>query len=71
MPGMAEAHAHITWPSSTERRVKRFKLPVEETMLHAARNARVLLEAGCTTANSPGALADRVEVVLRDEIAGG
>ena len=71
MPGMVEAHAHVTWPSSTERRVKGFKLPVEETMLHAARNARVLLEAGFTSAYSAGALGDRVEVVLRDEIAGG
>jgi imidazolonepropionase-like amidohydrolase len=71
MPGMVEAHAHITWPSSTERRVAGFKLPVEETMLHSARNARVLLEAGFTSAYSAGALGDRIEVVLRDEIAGG
>jgi imidazolonepropionase-like amidohydrolase len=71
MPGMVEAHAHLTWPSSTERIVRRFKQPIEEMTLHATRNARVLLDHGFTAAYSAGALADRLEAVLRDEIDGG
>lgn len=71
MPGMVEAHGHITWPSSTERFEPRFVLPPEEMMLTAARNARILLDQGFTSIFSAGALGDRIEVVLRDEFARG
>jgi imidazolonepropionase-like amidohydrolase len=71
MPGMVEAHGHITWPSSTERFEPRFVLPPEEMMLTAARNARILLDQGFTSVFSAGALGDRIEVVLRDEFARG
>lgn len=71
MPGMVEAHGHLTWPSSTERFEPRFMLPPEEMMLAAARNARILLDHGFTSVFSAGALGDRIEVVLRDEFARG
>jgi imidazolonepropionase-like amidohydrolase len=71
MPGLVEAHGHLTWPSSTERIIHHFELPTEEMMLAAARNARVVLDHGFTSVYSAGALGERVEVVLRDEIKGG
>ena len=71
MPGMIEAHGHISWPSSTERFEPRFMLPPEEMMLAAARNARILLDQGFTSIFSAGALGERIEVVLRDEFARG
>ncbi|NML05879.1 amidohydrolase family protein [Sphingomonas sp. G-3-2-10] len=71
MPGMIEAHGHLTWPSSTERFEPRFMLPPEEMMLAAARNGRILLDHGFTSVFSAGALGERIEVVLRDEFARG
>jgi imidazolonepropionase-like amidohydrolase len=71
MPGMVEAHAHLSWPSSIERFIPQFVLPPEEQLLATVRNARVLLESGFTSAYSAGALGERIEVVVRDEIDGG
>ena len=71
MPGMVEAHAHLTWPSSIERFVPEFVLPLEEMMLVTAQNARILLEGGFTSAYSAGALSERIEVVIRDDINKG
>jgi imidazolonepropionase-like amidohydrolase len=71
MPGMVEAHAHLSWPSSIERFIPQFVLPPEEQLLATIRNARVVLESGFTSAYSAGALGERLEVVVRDEINGG
>lgn len=71
MPGMVEAHAHLSWPSSTERFVPEFILPVEEMMIVTAQNARILLDQGFTSAYSAGALSERIEVVIRDNINKG
>lgn len=71
MPGLVEAHGHLTWPSSVERIIHRFELPPEEMTLAAARNARILLDHGFTSVYSAGALGERVEVVLRDDIRDG
>ncbi|MBI1683638.1 amidohydrolase family protein [Caulobacter hibisci] len=71
MPGMVEAHAHLSWPSSIERFIPDFVLPPEEQLLATVRNARVLLESGFTSAYSAGALGERIEVVVRNEIDGG
>lgn len=71
MPGMVEAHAHLTWPSSVERIVNSMKLPVEEHMLTTAQNARITLDHGFTSAYSAGALGERFEVALRDAIDRG
>jgi imidazolonepropionase-like amidohydrolase len=71
MPGLTEAHAHLTWPSSVERFVPGMHLPPEELALTAARNARILLDHGFTSAYSAGALSKRLEVVLRDQIDSG
>ena len=71
MPGLVEAHAHLSWPSSIERIVHGMQLPPEEQVLTTARNARILLDHGFTSAYSAGALGRRVEVALRDQIESG
>jgi imidazolonepropionase-like amidohydrolase len=71
MPGMVEAHAHLSWPSSIERFIPEFVLPPEEMLMATIRNARILLESGFTSAYSAGALGERIEIVVRDEINSG
>ena len=71
MPGMVEAHAHLTWPSSIERVVNTMKLPAEEHLLVTAQNARITLDHGFTSAFSAGSLGERFEVALRDMIDRG
>ena len=71
MPGLVEAHAHITWPTSVERVVNAMKLPLEEHLLVTAQNARILLDHGFTSAYSAGSLGERFEPALRDMIDAG
>src|SRR5438132_7209630 len=71
MPGMVEAHAHLSWPSSVGRIFDAMVLPPEEHLLVTARNARVTLEAGFASAYSAGSLGPRFELALREEIDGG
>lgn len=71
MPGMVEAHAHLTWGSSVEKIYHQFILPPEELEVAATRNARVLLDHGFTSAYSAGALGDGIEVRLAAAIAAG
>lgn len=71
MPGLVEAHAHLSWPSSVEKIYHQFVLPPEEMKVATWRNARVLLDHGFTSAYSAGALGETVETELRDAIAAG
>jgi len=71
MPGMVEAHAHLTWPTNVERTINAMKLPIEEHMLVTAQNARITLDYGFTSAYSAGSLGERIEPALRDMIDGG
>lgn len=71
MPGMVEAHAHLTWGSSVEKIYHEFILPPEELKVAAWRNARVLLDHGFTSAYSAGALGDGIEVELAQAIDAG
>lgn len=71
MPGLVEAHAHLSWPSSVERVIDTMKLPPEEHLLVTAQNARITLDHGFTSAYSAGALGERFEVALRDMIDAG
>ena len=71
MPGLVEAHAHLTWPSSVERVVNTMKLPLEEHLLVTAQNARILLDHGFTSAYSAGSLGEKFEPALRDRIDAG
>ena len=71
MPGLTEAHAHLSFPSSTDRIVNAMHLPAEEHLLVTAYNARKLLDCGFTSAYSAGSLGARFEIALRKEIDGG
>ena len=71
MPGMVEAHAHLTWGSSVEKIYHQFILPADELEVAATRNARVLLDHGFTSAYSAGALGEGIEVRLAAAIAAG
>ncbi len=71
MPGLVEAHAHLTWPTSVEKFVPGMSLPPEELTLTAARNARVLLDHGFTSAYSAGSLGKHIEPALKKEIDTG
>jgi imidazolonepropionase-like amidohydrolase len=75
MPGLVEAHAHLSWPSSVGRifngpNIAKL-LPPEEHLLVTAHNAHVTLQAGFTSAYSAGSLGTRFEVALKKEIEGG
>ena len=71
MPGMTEAHAHLTWPSSVEKFVPGMYLPPEELALTAARNARILLDHGFTSAYSAGSLSKKLEISLHEHLTSG
>ena len=71
MPGMVEAHTHVTWASSVEKIYHAFMLPPEELEVAATRNVRVLLDHGFTTLWSAGALGDGIETRLAAKIASG
>jgi imidazolonepropionase-like amidohydrolase len=71
MPGMVEAHAHLTFPFGVGRPASAFMLPPSELCFAAANNARLLLESGFTSAFSGGSLNAEVEVNLKREIAAG
>ena len=72
MPGMVEAHGHLTWPTSVERMINTMKpLPIEQHVLVTAQNARITLEHGFTSVYSAGSLGERIEPALRDMIDAG
>ncbi len=71
MPGLCEAHAHLTWPSSIEKFVPGMHLPPEELALTAARNARILLDHGFTSAYSAGSLSKKLEIYLKEQLDAG
>lgn len=71
MPGLAEPHSHLCFPSSVDRIVHTMMPAPEEHVFHAVHNAKVLLEFGFTSAFSGGATRPGIEVRLRDEIAAG
>jgi imidazolonepropionase-like amidohydrolase len=73
LPGAIDAHVHLTfdhdedWNKGFYEGMLRF--PVEQSF-HAARNARVTLQAGVTTARNVGA-SDFIDVALRNAIEQG
>ena len=73
LPGFIDAHTHITldhddnWAQGFYEGMLRF--PVEQSF-HAARNAKVTLQAGVTTARDVGS-SDFIDVALRNAINQG
>ncbi|MEY2942713.1 MAG: hypothetical protein RLY97_727 [Pseudomonadota bacterium] len=71
MPGMVEAHAHLTWPSSIERVFTGMQVPYAEHVAVTEANARITLDAGFTSAYSAGSLGEDIEPAMRDRINAG
>jgi imidazolonepropionase-like amidohydrolase len=71
MPGMVEAHAHLTWPTSIERVINAMRVPLDEHVAITEANARITLEAGFTSAYSAGSLGEKIEPAMRDRIDAG
>ena len=56
MPGLIEAHIHLTYFNVTELQDLDIKFPVEYVTLQSAVNAKTALECGYTSARSGGCL---------------
>ncbi|MEJ0015520.1 MAG: hypothetical protein WDN25_02955 [Acetobacteraceae bacterium] len=70
MPGLVEGHAHITFINGA-RATDLGDTPPEEHTLIAARNARLLLDHGFTSAYSAASAKLRIDVVIRNAIEAG
>lgn len=70
LPGLIEAHLHLSYVGVKELNDLDLKCPVEETTIEAALNARTALECGYTAAASAGAI-HRIDIALRDKIKAG
>ena len=68
MPGMTESHTHMSFTGVSPEALD--KLPVEQTMVGAINNARVMLGAGFTSAISFGSMY-RIDPHLRAAIERG
>jgi len=70
MPGLVEGHSHITFINGA-RPTELGDTPPEEHTLIAARNARLLLDHGFTSAYSAASAKLRIDVVIRNAIEAG
>jgi imidazolonepropionase-like amidohydrolase len=70
MPGLVEAHAHLSFPHCATLE-EMGRVPPEEHTLITAYNAKRLLDAGFTSAYSASAAKLRLDVVIRNEINAG
>ena len=70
MPGLVEGHSHITF-LNVARATDLGDTPPEEHTLLAARNARLLLDHGFTSAYSAASAKLRIDVVIRNAIEAG
>jgi imidazolonepropionase-like amidohydrolase len=70
MPGLVEGHSHITFINAA-RATDIGDTPPEEHTLIAARNARLLLDHGFTSAYSAASAKLRIDVVIRNAIEAG
>ena len=68
MPGMVEAHAHISYSNSGPLELD--KAPVEESMIKTIANARMMLGSGFTSAISFGSV-HKIDVFLKEAIEKG
>ena len=70
MPGLVEAHCHLTFTDIAQSVDLGF-IPPEEHMLKTAANARRMLDAGFTSCFSAAAAKPRLDIVLRNAIDSG
>ena len=70
MPGMVEAHGHITYTNIV--RLKELgEIPPEEHVLITAENAKLMLDSGFTSVYSAASSKWRTEIVVRNAINAG
>jgi imidazolonepropionase-like amidohydrolase len=70
MPGLVEAHGHITFPNVATLK-ELGEIPPEEHILKTMHNAKLMLDSGFTSVYSAASAKPRLEVVIRDEINAG
>jgi imidazolonepropionase-like amidohydrolase len=70
MPGMVEGHAHLSFGKAAAT-TDLGDLPPEEHTLLTARNAKLLLDHGFTSAYSAASAKLRLDIVIRNAIAAG
>jgi imidazolonepropionase-like amidohydrolase len=71
VPGLIEAHSHLTFSSAFDRIMPVLAPPTEQHVLCAAHNAKTLLDFGFTAAYSGGSIRPLIEVAVRDDINNG
>jgi imidazolonepropionase-like amidohydrolase len=70
MPGMVEAHTHLSWNNQPSLEAIQ-RMPPEEHTLFTADMARLLIDAGFTSAVGAAAAKPRLDVVIRNAINAG
>ena len=70
MPGLVEAHAHLSFANTDNLEALGFIPPEEHTLL-TARHAKRMLDHGFTSCNSAAAAKPRLDVVIRNAINAG
>jgi imidazolonepropionase-like amidohydrolase len=70
MPGMTEGHAHLSFHAAVNT-YDLGDIPPEEHTLITARNAKILLDHGFTSAYSAASAKLRLDIVIRDAIQAG
>jgi imidazolonepropionase-like amidohydrolase len=70
MPGLCDAHTHITWNNGTNLHATT-ALPLEEHLLLTIDNARTYLDCGYTMCVGAASAKERLDVVIRDSINSG
>ena len=70
MPGLVEAHCHISFANTADLH-SLGDIPPEEHTLLAAKHAKLMLDQGFTSINSAAAAKPRLDVVIRNAINAG
>jgi imidazolonepropionase-like amidohydrolase len=70
MPGLVEAHCHISFANTADLQ-SLGDIPPEEHTLLAAKHAKLMLDHGFTSINSAAAAKPRLDVVIRNAINAG
>lgn len=70
MPGMVDAHLHLSWNNAPGVNPIQM-MPVEEHVLVCVEQAKVMLDAGFTAGRGAAAAKPRLDVVIRDAINAG
>jgi imidazolonepropionase-like amidohydrolase len=70
MPGLVEAHCHISFANTSDLE-SLGNIPPEEHTLLAAKHAKLMLDSGFTSINSAAAAKPRLDVVIRNAIEAG